>query len=255
MFNIEKIGRPICKIVGDNAKWRNKVISLHAEDDEDDVSKQFSRLELPSELKFQLIPDTTKERTIGYITGASGSGKSTFTRMYCEEYRKKFKDNEIYLFSNLTEDPSLDSIKPKRIIIGDNLIEEPIVMDDLKDAMVLFDDIDVIKNKAHREQVVKIMNECLEVGRHFNISMIITNHLPSDRSFTKRILNECHWCVYFPHSGIGRSTTYMLENYLGMSKDLIVKIRRMKTRWACIFRNYPMFYMTERFISLMNEEE
>jgi hypothetical protein len=260
MFNLNKVGRPVAKILGDNPKWKNKIISLHDDKDEDEVDKQFSRLALPDNLRFQLIPDTTKERTIGYLTGASGSGKSTFTRMYCEEWRKKFKDGDIFLFSNLTEDPSLDSIKPKRILIGDNLLDDPIQMSDLANSLVIFDDTDCIKNKTHREAVIKVMNEVLEVGRHSHggdrgISCIITNHLPTDRQFTRRVLNEAHWCVYFPHSGVGRQTTYMLENYLGMNKELIKKIRRMKTRWACIFRNYPMFYMTEHYISLMTEED
>ena len=260
MFNLNKVGRPVALIQGDNPKWNKKIVSLHDEKDEDDVDKQFSRLMLPDNLKFQLIPDTTKERTIGYLTGASGSGKSTFTRMYCEQWRKKYKDGEIYLFSNLKEDESLDSIKPKRITIGDNLINDPIQMSDLANSLVIFDDVDCIKHKAHREAVVKVMNEVLEVGRHSHggdrgISCIITNHLPTDRQFTRRILNEAHWCVYFPHSGIGRQTTYMLENYLGLSKDLITKIRRMKTRWCCVFRNYPMFYMTERYLSLISEED
>jgi len=259
MFNIDKIGRPVAKIVGNNPKWKNKIVSLHNEDDED-VDKQFSRLELPEGLKFQLVPDTTKERTIGYLTGASGSGKSTFTRMYCEEWKRKFKDGDIYLFSNLKEDESLDSVQPKRIVIGDNLITDPIECKDLADSLVIFDDVDCIKNKQYREAVVKLMNEILEVGRHKHggsrgISCIITNHLPTDRQFTRRILNEAHWCVYFPHSGVGRQTTYMLENYLGMDKDLILKIRRMKTRWCCVFRNYPMFYMTERYLSLISEDD
>jgi Cdc6-like AAA superfamily ATPase len=245
MFNLNKVGRPVALIQGDNPEWNKKIVSLHDEKDEDDVDKQFSRLMLPDNLKFQLIPDTTKERTIGYLTGASGSGKSTFTRLYCEQWRKKYKDGDIYLFSNLKEDESLDN---------------PITMPDLANSLVIFDDVDCIKNKAHREAVVKIMNEVLEVGRHSHggdrgISCIITNHLPTDRTFTRRVLNEAHWCVYFPHSGIGRQTTYMLENYLGMSKDLITKIRRMKTRWCCVFRNYPMFYMTERYISLISEDD
>ena len=47
------------------------------------------------------------------MTGPSGSGKSTHTRKYLEQWKKKNKDEEIYMFSSLPEDESLDEIKPK----------------------------------------------------------------------------------------------------------------------------------------------
>jgi tRNA A37 threonylcarbamoyladenosine biosynthesis protein TsaE len=45
----------------------------------------------PTTRYFQLVPDTSHERDILYITGASGSGKSTFTRQYIEQYKKNTK--------------------------------------------------------------------------------------------------------------------------------------------------------------------
>ena len=78
-----------------------------------------------------MVPNTNSERDVYYITGPSGSGKSYFVRMYCEQYKKKFKTNEIYLFSNLKEDESLDSIKPKRFRIDEELHTEPIKVEEL----------------------------------------------------------------------------------------------------------------------------
>jgi uridine kinase len=72
-----------------------------------------------------LLPDTTSERQIVYITGRSGSGKSTFTRKYIEEFKKRNKKiQDVYLFSSLKEDESLDSIKPKRIKL-ETLVDDP----------------------------------------------------------------------------------------------------------------------------------
>ena len=59
------------------------------------------------------------------VTGASGSGKSTFTRKIVKEYKKIWKDREVYLFSALNEDESLDEIKPKRFRIDDRLVSNP----------------------------------------------------------------------------------------------------------------------------------
>jgi ABC-type polar amino acid transport system ATPase subunit len=255
LFNLDAVGRRVATIVGEKSKYTGKLVCLHNEDEEGKVSKAFSKLELPKGLKFQQVPDTSKEREIGYITGASGSGKSTYVRKYCEIYKKKYKDRPIYLFSNLKEDESLDAIEPQRVKIGDNLVDDPINAEDLAESIVIFDDVDCIKDKKHREAVVKTMNECLEVGRHFKITMLITNHLPTDRAFTRRVLNEAHFVVYFPQSALGLQTTYMLTNYLGLDTKIIKKIRRTNTRWAMISKNYPRFYMTEHLINMMSNEE
>ena len=40
--------------------------------------------------------------------------------------REVKKDIPVYLFSSLPDDESLDSTKPKRIILDDSLIDDPI---------------------------------------------------------------------------------------------------------------------------------
>jgi energy-coupling factor transporter ATP-binding protein EcfA2 len=254
-FNLEGKGRKIATILGSNKKYAGKIVGIHSEDDEDKIEKTFNRLDLPPELKFQQIPDTTKEREILYITGASGSGKSTYVRKYCEIYKKKYKDRPIYIFSNLKEDESLDSIHPQRIKISEDLVSDPINAEDLADSICIFDDVDCIKEKPIREAVIKVMNECLEVGRHFKITMLITNHLPLDRQFTRRVINEAHSVVYFPQSALGMQTTYMLTNYLGLDRKMIKFIRKQKTRWACVSKTYPRYVLMEHTICMISELE
>ena len=57
------------------------------------------------------------------MTGPSGSGKSTYTRKYLEVWKQKSKDKDIYVFSYLPKDESLDEIKPKRISLDYSLHE------------------------------------------------------------------------------------------------------------------------------------
>ena len=111
-FEQSKSVKPLCKIIG--GKYNNKVISIDPNINDADYVTTLKKLEIGNSSKLQMIPDTNHERDVYYITGPSGSGKSYFVRMYCEQYKKKFKNNEIYLFSNLKEDVSLDSVKPKR---------------------------------------------------------------------------------------------------------------------------------------------
>jgi hypothetical protein len=53
-------------------------------------------------------------------------------------------------------------------------------VEELKDSVTIFDDIDVISNKRIRDAVYNILNQVLEIGRHFKITCIVTNHLPTN---------------------------------------------------------------------------
>ena len=222
MLNLNKVGRPVCKIVG--GKYNGHLVSVSdshgggAEaDDDKDVIKEFKRLNISKDSKLQHTINPNTERQILYITGCSGSGKSTYTRKYLEEYKKKYKNNPIYLFSSLTEDESLDSIKPKRIIIDDSLVDDPIDIDDLSHSCCIFDDIDVISNKKVREAVYSLLNKVLEIGRHYSITAVVTAHLPSNGHETRRILNESSSITIFPHSASGKIKD-MLEAHVGVDR-------------------------------------
>jgi len=256
-LNLANIGRPLAKITG--GKLDKRLVSVAPQGEVNQTTdKTFCSVNLPEDAKFQIVPDTKKERDILYITGASGSGKTTFTAGYLEQYRKKYPKNPIYVFSALKEDETLDKIGVKRIKIGANLISDPLEIDDLKDSICVFDDIDVISDKKHREAVYKILNSILETGRHTKTSCINTNHLPTNKGETRRILNESHIVVYFPHSGSVRGINYLLTDYVGLSKQEIQAIKKLPTRWCCIFKNYPQIIMTEKsmwFVGAGEEEE
>lgn len=38
------------------------------------------------------------------------------------------------------------------------------------------------------------------------------------------------------YNGSMRGTRYLLEQYVGLDKDMIFKIKRMPTRWCCVFK-------------------
>ena len=78
------VGRPLAKITG--GKYNDKIISVT----EEQTSSKFQHLHI-EDGKFNQIPNSTAEREIIYITGASGSGKSTYCVSYIREYQKKFK--------------------------------------------------------------------------------------------------------------------------------------------------------------------
>ena len=158
------------------------------------------------------------------------------------------------MFSSLKEDESLDSVDPKRFKIDDSLYLDPIQVEDLKDSIIVFDDIDVISDKKIKEAVYNILNQVLEIGRHHKISCIVTNHLPTNGNWTRRILNECSCFVYFPASSTGE-IRYVLTECLDIDQKQIRYFKNCNSRWICLYKNHPMYYISEHELSLMNNSE
>lgn len=248
-LTFENEGRILAKI--DGGKLNKKIISVDS-----DIQKNIIKNISATDGLLQHCPDPNTERQILYITGASGSGKSRYAANYIKLYKKIHPNNPIYVFSALKDDKSLDTIKPKRIKISkETLIDDPIVMEDLKNSLVIFDDIDCISDKVLKNAVYNILNEILETGRHYFCSCILTNHLPSNGNHTRRILNECHTVTYFPHSGNSGKIKKFLMDQIGIEKEDFIRNKKSKSRWATIFKNYPMVNMTEHEIRLLDDKD
>jgi len=251
-MNVEGVGSVIAKIVSEGKK--DKIISIT--DKPEDTQSHLNEFEFSNGEKIQQIPDKQKERSILYITGASGSGKSYYTREYCEQYKKMYPKNIIYLFSSVNDDSSIDKIKTiKRFVLDDKFINEPMTAEDFKNSMCIFDDTDCITNKALRNKINGILNMLLETGRHFNTSVIYTSHVANAGLDTKKILNESHSITFFPASLGGRSLKYLLDNYLGFDKEQIKKIKAIKSRWVTVVKTYPMVVLYQHGAYLANKKE
>jgi hypothetical protein len=244
-MNVENVGKPVAIILNETDKQKNK--ALYVESKKENVINPMTEIILKSNEKLQQIPDTSSERMILYITGSSGSGKSFYTRQFCETYRKLYPKREIYLFSSLTDDSSIDKIKGlKRLKITPELMNEDLSAADFKDSLVIFDDTDCITDKLKKAKINGILNSLLETGRHFNASVIYTSHLPCAGNDTKRILNEAHSITIFPNGLGGRSLKYLLDSYLGLDKDQIKRVKKTDSRWVTIVKSYPMVVLTEK---------
>jgi energy-coupling factor transporter ATP-binding protein EcfA2 len=238
-------GRFLCRIDGDP---KNKKIIRVDENEYDNIVDTIKI----NKGKLQQIPNIDKERDILYITGPSGSGKSTYARNYLQIYKKIYPENPIYLFSELLEDESIDDLLPKRVkLTEDGLI--PVTQDDLKNSICIFDDIDNITNKNLRLVVYNLLNKILENGRHSKTSCIVTQHLPSNGIYTRKILNECSTITYFPNSGSAGKIFNFLQNYIGLTKKDFLYNKKIKSRWITIFKNYPLICMSEKEIRILDE--
>lgn len=260
-INLENKGIPIAIIVNKNEHDKPKkgtkthIPIVSVSDTSDDIvnpSNEISLRDKP-DLIFQYIPNPLTERQILYVTGSSGSGKSYFTRKYCNEFSKLFPKRDIYLFSSISDDDSIDQIKGlKRIKMTPEFLEENWEINDFKDCLVIFDDTDCITDKKTRNKVNGILNIILETGRHTNTYCVYTSHLACAGNDTKRILNECHSITLFPASCGGRTLKYLLESYLGLDKEQIKKVKGLKSRWVTILKTYPKCILSEKDVLLIN---
>lgn len=250
MINLNGNGKLIAIVDGGTHKIKKrKGIYIDDSLNNDSVcdSDGFERYKLnKNEGTIQPIIDPDTERAIVYVTGPSGSGKSYFSANYIKNYKKIYPDNEIYVFSSLNEDPSIDHLNPKRINMNNDL--KQIETEDFNNSLVLFDDIDSIIDKEKRKDIYNILNHILQTGRHHYISAVITNHLPTAGKDTSNVLNESHLICYFPNSGSLHHTNYLLDRYVGISKEMKKYFKQSKSRWVCIKKNYPQVAMLENEI-------
>ena len=234
-----------------NTSKKGKAIAVNGDAellfiDGSDFTKEKNELKFP---KGMILPPVEKgEREVIYIAGPSGVGKSTLAKDYIKAYQKLHKKNDIYLFSKVTDDETLKGLKNIfKIPINEQIVTDPIDHTEMKDSLVLFDDIDTINNKAQSQALTQLISDVLEIGRHANISVIITSHLINghDKKRSRTILNEAHRTVIFPRSTTAHNVSYFLKEYLGLKdKELLKRIMDLKTRWVCLSQRYPMYALT-----------
>lgn len=250
LLNFDKIGKVICKI-NDNPRYNKKKLCLSGSKDKIDSDvKLFSEMKLENG-SFQLIPDKNADRMTMYVTGSAGSGKSYFIAEYVKEYHAMFKNNLIFLVSESDEDPAFDCLEyVRRLQVDESLLTDPIDWTDFKDCLVIFDDIDSMNGKLGKE-VFRLRDKLLKNSRKFKVSVISSAH-NSTGGDLKSVLNESQIIVFFL-SNYSRALKYLLENYIGMSKKGVDKLRKMTdSRWSAVVKSFPNLIVQDKFISTLN---
>jgi len=246
-LNYDDVGKMIAR-VGDK-----KILYVS----DKSVDDGFSDFKTKGEQTIQHIPDKNTERSVLYITGQSGSGKSFYSKNYIMEYHKLYPKRDVFMFSSLDSDTTLDKLKYiKRIKIKeDPFLQGDLNASDFKDSLSIFDDVDVISNKHIKSKVFSLLNSILETGRHFNASVIFTSHNATMGLDTKRILNECHSITLFPKNLGGKTSKYLLDGYIGLDKNQIKKLKKVNSRWVTIIKSYPQVILSEHEAWVVNTAE
>lgn len=188
------------------------------------------------------------ERVCHLVNGISGAGKSRYVANFLlPQYMHYDPQGAIFLICPKKTDVAFDS-KPelniKRIEIDDHnfvnegsrLLPEDFVkqcddngvdIDDAKSAMIIFDDIEGISNKKHKDGVFTLMNAVLNNGRSKNIHCVGIVHNLMSKDF-QTLRNESHFLTFFPHSINHKMMEKFLYEGMGYYKDTRNKIYSIK---------------------------
>lgn len=217
-------------------------------------SKEVS-IKLPPNSSFEIIPDTNGEkRSIYYVAGASGSGKSYIAKGLAEKYQKQFPDRDVYLVSKLGADETLDGMKKKPVRLNvAKLVETPLKdLEPLRNSMIIFDDYDAFDGKEAK-MVENLMNDIATMGRHTVTTMLCLTHYLSNYKKTRLLLTEATHFVLYPQSTGAQPLSYLLKTHLGMDKKDIEHLRKNGSRWVCIHKNFPQYCITENSAWILNQ--
>lgn len=190
-----------------------------------------------------------------YVSAPSGAGKSTWCGNWLNEFKKMFKDDEMYVFSTIGHDKVLDKHEPIRIALDQQLLEDPISPEEIEESVCVFDDVDTITDPKIRNNICGLRDWLLEQGRHFNIRMLMTSHLLMNYKATRRTLNEATAVCFFPKCGSTYHIKRFLKSYAGLEKSQIKKILNLPSRWVCLYKTYPMYVLYEKGVYLLTNED
>ena len=117
---------------------------------------------------------------------------------------------------------------------------------------MIFDDIDSIKGKLGKT-IDDLRDKLLKNSRKVRCSVISTAHDAIGIKL-KSVLNESKTIVFFMMN-YNRSLKYLLENYLGLNKHVIEKLKNSKSRWTAFTKAYPCYIMSQNIISTVPKLE
>ncbi len=197
-------------------------------------------------------------RSVHYIVGSSGAGKTTYAAKLAEEYRNCYPDNDIIFISSKPPSTDFKKLRPTVINVIDperskfNWVDPETKIQlihgessGFDNSLTIIDDIEAIVDKEVKKSVEELINQLLSVGRARNASIFYLKHDACDHKKTKTILIETHFITVFRDDLNGRNFKYLLESYAGLNKKQIDYLKDNHSRVLTVSLKYPKSLITE----------
>jgi hypothetical protein len=203
--------------------------------------------------QIMFFPSISSERV--YIAGMAGMGKSWIAKEYAIRYKMMFPDNQIVLISRHDDDETYeDGVEMDHLLADENLLEEDFSLENLRDKLLIFDDMDNLPpNSPISKYVQRLVDDLVCNSRKYNVYIIYISHMIMNYGKTRSILNEANKVIIFPSNSIAANVGFM-KKYGGFTKEQINKVNKLKgiSRWACICRScIPAYVVHEKGIFLV----
>lgn len=235
-------------------------------DDDDDESDSAYTAVKSSSTGEEWFPDILANggRLTIFVAGAPGAGKSYFSKQLIEYLPK---DYDVLLFTALEEDDGNFSE------IGPRLHKVKMVPDVLrritlssirarsKHTILLFDDIDKIRDQGIKRAVFSLLEDALANGRGHkkhdgegDLHVITTSHALNDYKQTKYMLENSDYVALFPLYTTRKQMITMFDK-LGLTKELCDEVikdaRRGRFRRIIIHKVAPLYLIAGPTIRLL----
>lgn len=198
------------------------------------------------------------------ISGPRNSGKSFFSKIYCDNYKRMYPKNKIVVFSPVKSDKSYKNNGFYRMDLDDDemLLSLEENKDDFKDSLLIFDDTEAIDDPDTKKIINKFRDGLLLTGRHigeeesdkrFNYNnraptLLCLNHLACNWGETKILNSECKFCVLFINSSGKYTIDRILRKYCGFTSKQIKFLMSRNSRWMAVHKCYPNYVIFEHDI-------
>lgn len=265
-------GNPVAYIKG--GSYHGHGVRIQGVDKEDDAIKEFT---VPDDdaviMPFytnQMMPDGTEFPNRYVVAGPSLCGKTYFARQLAEDYMQDYPENRVVLFTAIPKEKdqifACDECRfqdfskrhhPKaakcfcskiyRIALDeDQLLNNPIDLDELSNSIVILDDVSRHPSKAMVDYCNALRDRLFKSGRHDNISVVSVDQILLQGSKTKTANVNASAIVSFPRTLARFELGNYLDRYLHFKKPMIDKILAVPSRWVLINLLGTMYCLHER---------
>ena len=215
----------------------------------------------------------SKQRSAVFISGVSGSGKSTIAKQLIDGYKSilpKLTDKDgnkkkyriIFFTQSADLDHAFEEVAKKRdgtirdefihVVIGKDPYYGSLTPELLKNSIIIFDDYENV-DKATFAFTITLIKDLLERGRKLNIQLILINHQTQNYSKTRPIIFECDSFILFPNSNPNSVKKFLLS-YLDIDKkevDELINQAMNQFDFLFIHKSVPRYVMSRNKIQLL----